>query len=122
MGAKDVENRNRAWYDTGKLYIHASKTEDTDEVDKVVRRVARHLGISPEEALARYQRQGRGAIIGSVHMVGCVLSYESKWFDGPPQSPLRRKKRYGYLFRDAKQFKRPRLARGFPAIPFKFRP
>ena len=94
MGAKDVENRDRPSYYTGELFIHASRTEDADYVEQVVEQVALHLGISAEEALARYQRhleQGRGAIIGSVQMFGCAISYDSEWFDGPPHRPRKRR-------------------------------
>ena len=122
VGAKDVENRDRVSYYTGKLYIHASRKEDADYVEQVAEQVALHLGISAEEALARYQRhleQGRGAIIGSVQMFGCAISYDSEWFDGPPHRP--RKGRYGFLLRDAELLERPIPAKGSMAIPFKFR-
>ena len=124
VGAKDVENRDRASYYTGKLFIHASRTEDADAVEEVAERVALHLGISAEEALARYQRhleQGQGAIIGSVQMFGCAISCRSEWFNGPPhRRPSPRKRLYGYLLRDAEQFDHPIPAKGSPAIPFKF--
>lgn len=125
VGAKDVENRDRACYYTGQLFIHASRTENADYVQDVAERVALHLGISAEEALAMYQRhleQGRGAIIGSVQMFGCAISYGSEWFDGPPhRRPSSRKRRYGFLLRDAEQFEHPIPAKGSTAIPFKFR-
>ena len=125
VGAKDVENRTQPRYYTGKLFIHASQTEDADAVEEVTQRVALHLGISAEAALARYQRhleQGRGAIIGSVEMFGCAISCDSKWFDGPPRRrPSPRNRTYGYLFRDAEQLEQPIPAAGSRAIPFKFR-
>lgn len=122
VGAKDVENRRRASYFTGKLYIHASRTENANRIEDVAEQVALHLGIPAEEALAKYQRhreQGQGAIIGSVQMFGCAISHDSEWFDGPPRGP--RKKWHGFLFRDAKLFERPIPAKGSTAIPFKFR-
>ena len=125
VGAKDVENRNRACYYTGELFIHASRTEDADYVEEVAERVALHLGISAEQALAQYQRHlqhGRSAIIGSVQMFGCAISYDSEWFEGPPhRRPSLRKRLYGYLLRDAEQFEHPIPAKGSTAIPFKFR-
>lgn len=123
VGAKDVENRDRPSYYTGKLFIHASRTENADYVEDVAEQVALHFGISAEEALARYQRhreQGRGAIIGSVQMFGCAISYDSDWFDGPSHRPSKR--RYGFLLRDAELFEHPIPAKGSTAIPFRRRP
>jgi len=121
VGAKDVENRNRPSYYTGKLFIHASRTEDADYVEEVAERVALHFGISAEEALARYQRHlehGRGAIVGSVQMFGCAISYHSEWFNGPPhRRPSPRKRLCGYLLRDAEQFEQPIPAKGFNGNP-----
>ena len=117
VGAKDVENRDRRSNYLGRLYIHAGLTENVDVVEETTERVAAHLGISASAARARYRRhleQGLGAIIGHVQMFGCAVSYESAWFD--------RQSRYGYLLRDPVRLRQPRPAKGFMAIPFKFRP
>ena len=117
VGAKDVENRKRPSYYLGQLYIHAGLTEDVDAVEEITERVAAHLGISASAARARYRRHRErrlGAIIGSVQMFGCAVSYESEWFDGKPQ--------YGYLLRDPVRLRQPIPAKGSTAIPFKFRP
>jgi len=117
VGAKDVENRDRRSNYLGRLYIHASQTEDVNAVEETTERVAAHLGISASAARARYRRhlkQGLGAIIGHVQMFGCAVSYESEWFD--------RQSRYGYLLRDPVRLRQPRPAKGSTTIPFKFRP
>lgn len=116
-GAKDVENRKRPSYYLGRLYIHASLTEDVGAVEEITERVAARLDISAGAARGRYRRhleRGLGAIIGSVQMFGCAVSHESEWFNGKPQ--------YGYLLRDPARLRQPIPAKGSTAIPFKFRP
>lgn len=77
----------------------------TDRIDDYVARVAKHFAVPVPEMLDDYHRHvrhGRGAIIGSVHMVGCAKHHESTWFN---------KGQYGYLLRDPKPLRKP--------IPFK---
>ena len=113
-GAKDVENRDRMSKYMGRLHIHAALKEWTDRVDHCVGRVAKHFGVSVPEMLDDYHRhvsRGLGAVIGSVHMFGCAVQYESEWFEG----------RYGYLFRDAKPLRTPVPCKGSPSF-FHFTP
>ena len=114
-GAKDVENRTRMSHYVGRLHIHASKKEWTDRVDDCVARVAGHFGVPVSEMLDDYRRhvsRGLGAIIGSVHMSGCVEHHDSEWF---------RKDMYGYLLRDPKPLRKPIPCKGSPSF-FHFTP
>ena len=113
-GAKDVDNRTWRLDYLGRLYIHASLKENAEFVDDVVARVAKHLGMPVADALADYRQHvenARGAIIGSVTMFGCAVSFDSEWFEG----------RYGFLFRDPQPLKKPIPAKGQARI-FKFKP
>ena len=114
-GAKDVENRKWRLNYRGRLYIHASlKAYPQDVAEDVVARVADHLGMPVADALADYRQHvetARGAIIGSVTMFGCAVSYDSAWFEGP----------FGFLLRDPEPFKKPIPVKG-QVRKFKFKP
>ncbi|MYD70022.1 MAG: ASCH domain-containing protein [Acidobacteria bacterium] len=108
MGAKDVDNRSWKSNHLGRLYIHAGLTERDDTVvDEVIARVAKHLRIpisAAREAYRQHRKQGLGAIIGSVHMVGCATSYDSEWFKGE----------YGFILRDPEPLNEPVRRKGRP--------
>ena len=113
-GVKDVENREWRYNHLGRLYIHASLKVEAKRVDDVVARVAQHLDIPVARALADYRRHAEkacGAIIGSVTMFGCAVSFDSYWFEGP----------YGFLFRDPRPLRKPIPAKGQARV-FEFKP
>ena len=62
----------------------------TEDVDDCVARVARHFGVSVSEMLDDYHRhvnRGLGAIIGSVHMFGCVRASRERVVQGQVRIP-----------------------------------
>ena len=98
VGAKDIENRTWKSNHIGRLYIHAGQKERTDLVDEVAERVARCRNLTMSAALDDYRQHvefGRGAVVGSVNMLGCAVSHMSEWFD--------RRLPYGFMFTDAKR-------------------
>ena len=115
MGAKDIENRSWKSNYRGRLYIHAGLSEcDETDVEDVTARVAKHLRIpvsAAREAYRVHREVGLGAIIGSVHMLGCATSYDSEWFEGE----------YGFILSAPEPFDEPIPCKGLQRI-FKFRP
>ena len=98
VGAKDIENRTWRSNYIGRLYIHAGQKEQSELVEEVVERVARCRNLTTKAALDDYRQHwelGRGAVVGSVYMLGCAVSHGSEWFD--PRF------RYGFMFTDAKR-------------------
>ena len=77
-GAKDIENRT--WCVLNRLslpmriYIHASKTEDTYDYDSLYPRYP--------DLMASLDFT-KGAIIGEVTITGCDLESKSEWYEGP---------------------------------------
>jgi hypothetical protein len=73
-GFKTIENR--AWTTSyrGPLQIHASKTLEADEIDKIEAAFA--------IVIDRTQLH-RGGIVGRVTLVDIVTSSSSPWFTGP---------------------------------------
>lgn len=115
-GAKDVENRTWPSRFKGRLHIQAGlKKPDDDEVEDVIRRVAKHLRIPVAAAREDYQRlaeHGFGAIIGSVHMRGCAWNWDSEWYD---------EELYGFVLTEAQRFDTPIPCKGRRRI-FRFGP
>ena len=116
MGAKDIENRSWKSNYCGRLYIHAGMSERNETVvEDVTARVAKHLRIpvsAAREAYRVHREVGLGAIIGSVHMVGCATSYDSEWFDGD----------YGFILGDPQLFDVLIPCKGLQRIPVLTRP
>jgi hypothetical protein len=83
-GFKNVENRTWGTAYRGRLLIHASKHEEHDDVDWVMKQVGVRLGIAPFEVMAHYlQRRHLGAIVGEAQLVSVVGRMDSPWFFGP---------------------------------------
>ena len=82
LNGKDVENRD--WYTNyrGPLAIHASKSMTKAEYFEAVDMVRR---FDPDILLRMPGREElvKGAIIGTVNMIGCVTESSSPWFFGP---------------------------------------
>lgn len=109
-GYKNVENRSWSHPHRGRLLIHASKIEDYEDVDFVMRQVANQLGIQPHEAMQDYLRHRHlGAIVGEVQMNRVVGGRDAlpgnPWYFGP----------YGFVFSDPIKY-RPIPMRGFQGI------
>lgn len=89
-GGKDVENRDRSTKFRGRLWIHAGKARDEEDVDKMVRKAAAEKDVKPARIRARYERERVfGKVIGSVELVDVVTESDSRWFGGE----------YGYVLR-----------------------
>ena len=90
-GIKPIENRKWSTSYRGQLLMHASKTWDKEGAQWIVD----HF---PElKDLIYWSNHLKGKIIGQVDMIDCVTQYDSPWFFGP----------YGFIFRDAIEFKNP---------------
>ena len=85
---KDVENRSRQTHYRGRLAIHAGK--------KLDRKLAFKLGLDPEKIV-------RGAIIGTVEIIGCVRNSASRWAISGA---------YHWLLRNPQRIKEPIVRRG----------
>jgi len=96
-GGKDVENRDWSTIFRGPLLIHASKGMTRDEYDEGADYARALAGI----ALPPFTALPRGAIVGQVQLVNCVMASSSPWFHG----------RYGWVFQ-APQPYRPCSWRG----------
>lgn len=94
QGTKDIENRSRRMNYRGPLLIHASKNWSQNGYDFISGRMDEYVSWKNHHVF--------GAIIGMVDMVDCVDQSESKWFLGP----------WGYVFENAKKFKKPIHWRG----------
>lgn len=92
-GGKTVENRNRNTRYRGRLWIHASKRENRNDVEEAVRLVAQSWKCSDHQAMEHYRKHGqRGAILGSVTLKDCRRFDEldrgdplrtNRWANGP---------------------------------------
>ncbi|OPY74737.1 MAG: ASCH domain protein [Syntrophorhabdus sp. PtaU1.Bin058] len=105
-GEKLIENRYWPTRYSGHLAIHASKKFDEDGYRWVKENFPSLKMPKPTEFVT-------GAIIGIVHMTGCI-DYSSTpdprsispWFFGP----------YGFVFRDPVELERPIPYRGMPGF------
>lgn len=95
-GYKPVENRDWPTKFRGRVLIHASKKEETGDVDGVVRSVAVQTGRTDAEVLKEYGDHllsgGLGAIIGAATVTDCVQDMDSEWFYG----------KFGFVMGDAR--------------------
>lgn len=94
-GYKDVENRDWPTRYRGRVLIHASKREETGDVDYVVNLVAHQTGRTREDIAREYGDHllagGLGAIVGAATIDDCVEDMRSDWFFG----------KYGFVVADA---------------------
>ena len=74
-GIKDVENREWPTKYRGPLLIHASKGWSQSGFDFICDRM--------DEWVPHREYHAFGAIVGKVDLIGCVGSYDSRWFFGP---------------------------------------
>ena len=83
QGIKDIENREWHTNFRGKIYIHAGKTTDASvpalsvTEDWIIERLT-------EDQRRRYVTtpKARGAIVGEVDIVDCVICSDNPWFVG----------------------------------------
>lgn len=103
IGAKTVENRDWASKHLGPLAIHASKTEERDAVDDVLRMIHEQLPppLDLEGLRHVYEATKRlGCVVGAVDMIGCTNGSDAEnwegaldqWFTGP----------YGFVLQNAR--------------------
>lgn len=130
-GHKDVENRSWSTNYRGRIYIHASKTQDaacgfrsayTTLLAQYGRQRADSIweaywksGPLVEGAFANERVPVFGGIIGEVDIVDCVTKSDSPWFEGP----------YGFVLANAVMYDKPipyRGQQGFFEIPTIARP
>jgi hypothetical protein len=103
---KDVENRDWRTYLRTRIWLHASKWFDEEDIlwdfDEVrrMRTLADPLMIPPPVTL-RHLRDYRGCLVGACDIVDCVSASRSPWFVGP----------YGFVLANVKPLAKP--------VPFK---
>ena len=74
-GGKDIENRSWRTHFRGRIAIHASKTFSRSEYEAAKRWCsAKRLPLPPYEDLHK------GAILGTVELVGCEKPHRSRWY------------------------------------------
>lgn len=90
-GGKDIENREWPTRFRGRVLIHASNGMTHDEWEDAWT-FAHGSGARPKafELGLRFDNVERGGIVGSVEIVDCVTSSDSRWFMGP----------YGFVLRN----------------------
>lgn len=100
---KDIENRDWRTNLRGRIYLHAGKFWKDAEIEEDIDDISFIMGdaipqvFCPKEVLL----DGRGCIVGTVEIVGCVTKSESRWFQGV----------YGFQLANPVAFDKP--------IPFK---
>lgn len=104
---KDIENRTWSTNFRGRVYVHAGLRVETDDFP-YLRAVASGLGyVLPDPG-----RLAKGAIVGEVDIVGCVIDSDSEWFEGP----------YGFVLANPVAYETPIPCRGIlgffePVLP-----
>jgi hypothetical protein len=90
-GGKDIENRNWSTRVRGRVLIHAAKGMTQDEWSNAWY-FSSGSGANVKAVETRLTRNNieRGGIVGSVEIVDCVASSDSRWFMG----------RYGFVLRN----------------------
>ena len=89
-GHKDVENRNWNTNFIGGIFIHASKSFDSEGYVWVLSNRAL-LGLEGVEIPEPHEFE-RGGIVGAANIAGCVRDSDSPWFFG----------KYGFIIKNAK--------------------
>lgn len=83
-GFKDVENRTWRHSHRGPTLIHTGKKELSNDVDGVLRMIARRTGAPLSTVEKGYQsHRFLGGFVGGVTITNCVSSHASDWFNGP---------------------------------------
>ncbi len=96
---KDIENRSCKTSYRGRVYIHASKRNDKNSQEWLMK-----LGLPIFVVLMLYSDKiPRGEIIGEVDIIDCVTESKSPWFTGP----------YGWVLNNSILYDKP--------IPYKGR-
>src|SRR5262249_15350387 len=106
-GGKDIENRDWATGFRGRVWIHAGKWWKGDEVLEDIRYIADEILEPGTQAWANPPLLSdlmpwRGCIVGSVEIVDCRSSHNSRWFFG----------KYGFVLRNPIVLAEPRLTKG----------
>lgn len=91
---KDTENRSRRSHFRGRFLVHAGLTLDEEAFDWFTQGM--------DGRAIQKIRDDRGKILGSVEMVDCVQSSNSRWFQGP----------FGYVLKNPIIFANPTPYKG----------
>lgn len=84
-GFKDIENRNWATKQRGRVLIHAAKGMTFGEYEECLsmcHSVSKTIPFPPGTVMPSFASMERGGIIGSVEIVDCVKTSDSPWFVG----------------------------------------
>lgn len=102
-GAKNIENRDWLTYFRGRIAIHSSaqmtRAELEDACDFMKTFIPR---FSTRIFSAEAQGYPKGAVLGTVDLIGCVTASDSPWFCG----------KYGFVLRNAVKFAQPIPCKG----------
>lgn len=79
---KDIENRD--WFNDirGTIAVQASKTVTRGDYGADIDWIQSCIGLDAANAIPDWKHSVRGAIVGTVEIIGCVRRYESPWFLG----------------------------------------
>lgn len=104
-GGKDIENRSWPTNFRGRVYIHAGKWFQGEEVLEDYREaceIARKSGWKGSIPSPNEMRRSSGCLVGSVEIVGCVKDSISPWFFG----------KYGFVLQNPVAFEMPIPCKG----------
>lgn len=121
LHGKPVENRSWSTAFRGRIWIHASKWWNLDEVSDDFYEIKRMAGedqlsmpfpdADENEPFGMAMRLACGCIVGTVEIVDCVTAHPSAFFVG----------RYGFVLRNPVAIEKPWPAKGalgfFEAVP-----
>jgi hypothetical protein len=112
---KDIENRDWSTNFRGTIYLHAGKFWKDAEIKEGVDDISFIMGDAVLEVFCSEDTlwYGRGCIVGTVDIVGCVSQSKSRWFYGE----------YGFQLANPVAFPRPipfKGALGFFDVPDNF--
>ncbi len=81
-GFKDIENRNWQTKFTGRIHVHASKSQ-SDMTKEILAFMLRNLtNKQAADFMLAYSQLEFGALIGELNITGCVDKHLSPWFFG----------------------------------------
>lgn len=102
-GGKDIENREWSTNFRGTIAVHASKGTTRGEYDGFYFAVREIEGMRDAWLnLPSFENLIRGAVLGTVEIVGCVKASTSPWFAGT----------YGFVLKNPQPFADPIPCKG----------
>jgi ASCH domain len=82
-GGKNIENRTWPTQLRGTIAIHAGRTMEPNDIDEFFRFLDERRLSGTWLTRAAVESLPRGAVVGTVDIVGCVRESDSPWFEGP---------------------------------------